>query len=867
MQEIDKNKTEQCADEIIKSMNLLKAKGTVVEVRILKTNKGTISGCYDDFVKMADDVKPYNGKYNIYFTINPVKQELLARSKNRLQEYAQTTTADADIDKRSILMIDFDAKRSAGISSSDEEHAKAIEKAEQVKIFLTEQSWVEPVVADSGNGAHLLYPIDLPNDKESTELVHNVLKALDAMFTDVAVEIDKTTFNASRICKLYGTIACKGEDTEERPHRFSKILSHPDEINIATKEQLASIASMLPVEEKKTTKKNQPKIDIIKWMAEHGMEVFKDKSLGNATLYVLDKCPWREEHNNHSAYIIQFDNGALSAGCHHNSCSNENWHTLRDKLEPDRNKKSAVKEKGDENKESQSAILINAGCDIKLFHDELEVKYAAVIVNGHSEVYLITGEKFKQWLTKSFYDETKQAPNKESMSQALGVFEMKAMYEGELKNFSKRCAKHEDKYYYDLVDDKWRTIEIGQDGWKVVDDAPILFIRSKNMLAQVLPEKYEDLTILNKHYRFKNADDEILHMVDIVTKFIPDIGHPIDVIYGEKGSSKTTSMRKDKKLVDPASAHTLALPTSREELALLLNNNYMPCFDNLDNITTEKSDMLCMAATGGAFIKRTLYSNDEETILSFKRPVSLNGINVVATKPDLLDRSVLLELDRIPADERKDENDIWKEFEADKPKILGAIFTTLSKAMSIYDNVKLDRMGRMADFTKWGYAIAEAAGIGGEKFLDSYINNQSRANVEAVESNPVAAAVIKLMAGTPKWDGTVTNLLRELNKIAINENINTRSKLWATESNVLSRRLKEVKSNLELIGIHYTIRHHSNAKEITITNRLPSTEITVQTDNDDTKNKKVIPYNRELFKNLLQNSSPEITIVDSMDDL
>jgi hypothetical protein len=111
----------------------------------------------------------------------------------------------------------------------------------------------------------------------------------------------------------------------------------------------------------------------------------------------------------------------------------------------------------------------------------------------------------------------------------------------------------------------------------------------------------------------------------MVTKFIPDIAHPIDVIHVKKGASKTTSMKKDRSIVDPAVRDVVSMPTSKEDLELILSNNYMPCFDNLDNITPEKSDMLCIAATAGGFSKRTLYS-DDETILYFKEPVSLNGI-------------------------------------------------------------------------------------------------------------------------------------------------------------------------------------------------------------------------------------------------
>lgn len=481
-----------------------------------------------------------------------------------------------------------------------------------------------------------------------------------------------------------------------------------------------------------------------------------------------------------------------------------------------KSKNLANKENDETQKESQSDILIELIGEVALYYDDTEEKYAVVKVDGHKEVYKINSKKFKLWLTKKFYEKTGKAPGNDAMNQALGVYEMKAMFEGEKRTFAKRCTKEGDKYYYDLCDSDRNVIVISKDCWKVTNDATTNFLRTKNMKEQVMPEEYDDLSILDKHYRYKNKEDAILHKVDMVTKVISDIAHPIDVINGEKGASKTTSMKKDRSIVDPAARDVVAMPSSKEDLALILSNNYMPCFDNLDNITAEKSDLLCMAATGGAFSKRTLYTDDEETILYFKVPVSLNGINVVARRADLLDRAILLELERIPPEERRDEKEVWEEFEKDKPKILGAIFTTLSKAMNLYDSVKLEKMGRMADFTKWGYAIAEAAGIGGEVFLDAYINNQNRANEEAVESNPVASAVIKLMNNRVRWDSTVTGLLKELNKIAEEEGINTRSNLWAKEPNVLSRRLNEVKSNLENLGVRFFIRHHGDAKKITI---------------------------------------------------
>jgi hypothetical protein len=244
----------------------------------------------------------------------------------------------------------------------------------------------------------------------------------------------------------------------------------------------------------------------------------------------------------------------------------------------------------------------------------------------------------------------------------------------------------------------------------------------------------------------------------------------------------------------------------------------MPCFDNMAALSAALSDMLCMASTGGAFSKRTLYTDSDETILEFLRCVVLNGINIVATQPDLLDRSFTTELSRIRTDERRPEDIIFKEFADDLPKILGALFNALSKAISIRETLTLERVGRMADFTYWGYAIAEVIGIGGELFLEAYLENQNRANEEALASNPVATAVIALMRGTFQWSSSVSRLMYELEIVAETEKINTRQKIWPKEANVLSRRLNEVKSNLEEVGIQYEVRPAGDYKKITITN-------------------------------------------------
>ena len=277
-------------------------------------------------------------------------------------------------------------------------------------------------------------------------------------------------------------------------------------------------------------------------------------------------------------------------------------------------------------------------------------------------------------------------------------------------------------------------------------------------------------------------------------------------------------MRKIRKLIDPAIRETMVLPKSIDELTLQLNKNYMPSYDNIDYLTNEISDILCMAATGGGISKRELYTNDEEIILSFRRCVVLNGINNVVSRPDIVDRSVIAELERIEKQERKDEATLWQEFDRDRPSILGGMFDALAKAMTIYPTISVKELPRMADYAKWGYAIAEALGLGGQKFLDAYNRNQDRVNQEVIADHPVASAVVAFMADRKEWTGTVAALLGNLNEMAHKENMDTKDRLWPKRANILGRRLNEVKSNLQDMGICFSKEHDTAGTVITVTN-------------------------------------------------
>src|SRR5215216_3676220 len=219
------------SNEIRRAVEVLFEPGAVVEVRAFK-GRETMSGYYDDHVSLANEAgKVEDWGYSVYVTLNEVDPALLARASNRVRKvYKEPTTSDSDILRRRWLPLDFDPARPSGVSATDTEKKAARLRALEVREFLRGLGWPEPVVGDSGNGYHLLYRIELPNDRESLELVKGVLEALSFKFSDEAVDVDTTTCNAARIWKLYGTTARKGDDTGDRPHRRSRLLEVPEEV-------------------------------------------------------------------------------------------------------------------------------------------------------------------------------------------------------------------------------------------------------------------------------------------------------------------------------------------------------------------------------------------------------------------------------------------------------------------------------------------------------------------------------------------------------------------------------------------------------------------------------------------------------------
>ncbi|NMA27450.1 MAG: AAA family ATPase [Burkholderiales bacterium] len=338
MHSIPRPRREQIAAAILRDLRPLVEPGRVVELRALDAvttghrSPHVVSGYYDDLTALARDAAELDGRCRgIYVTLNPVAPALLARAANRIRSPGRdSTTGDSDVSHRTLLLVDLDPVRPGGISATEEEHGAALARAREVRDRLSAQGWPAPVLADSGNGAHLLYRVDLPADAESAVLIPQVLRALHLLHSDQAVAVDTSVGNPARIRRLYGTMTCKGDSIPERPHRRSCILEAPDGLDVVPRDLLEALAARVPHAPATSPSRRGTgqAIDLAAWL--RGPVSITDRQGGQADRYAI-RCPGGHEDG---AWAMQFSSGAVAAGCHHSSCAGFGWRALREHHEP-----------------------------------------------------------------------------------------------------------------------------------------------------------------------------------------------------------------------------------------------------------------------------------------------------------------------------------------------------------------------------------------------------------------------------------------------------------------------------------------------------------------------------------------------------
>lgn len=328
--------------EIRKAIAVLKPNDKLFEIRYISSSgKLNFSGYFKNADTLIESLKHLapTEEGNIYITLNEIDEACYSRQqRDCFVKNCKTTTSDNDIKGYNWLMLDFDPERPSGTSSSNEELEIARKRAGRVYKYLDSRGWNAPIVAMSGNGYHLLYKISFAKNSERTELVKKTLETLNLLFGDDKLKVDVKVFNPSRICKLYGTMAVKGANTTERPHRMAKIVKMPDGMIQSNKkcllEELTEIMPKAPDKPQKYNNYSPNSFELREWIIKHNIAVTQESSFNGGTKFILEQCPFDSNHKGKDACLFQLSNGAVSFHCFHASCADKKWQNFRRLYEP-----------------------------------------------------------------------------------------------------------------------------------------------------------------------------------------------------------------------------------------------------------------------------------------------------------------------------------------------------------------------------------------------------------------------------------------------------------------------------------------------------------------------------------------------------
>jgi hypothetical protein len=403
-----------------------------------------------------------------------------------------------------------------------------------------------------------------------------------------------------------------------------------------------------------------------------------------------------------------------------------------------------------------------------------------------------------------------------------------------------RAAWHNGTLYYELR--PGRVVVVDAAGWRIAADPPVLFRRFPNLKALPDPERGGSIKDLASSYaNLKTNRDKRLFTAYAVTLPLPHIGRPIFNASGAMGSGKTTIQRLLKRLIDPTAPETVRLDP--RDFLQKASHAFAVMLDNQNTIPEWGADTVCRLVTGEADSKRRLYTDDEDVIIELRRAVLLNGINVPTDRGDVLDRSLPIELERISDGERRTEEELWERFEAEHPRLLGALFDTLSKAIAHKPSLELSRRPRLADWGEYAASVYEVMGWGAEQFLSDWDEVVKVQNQATLDGSPVAQAIIKFMEDKREYAGSSSDLHKKLEGVAESLGVSiVRDKAWPKSARWLWRRIKEVLPLLVAAGIEAARGRDESTKQITL-RKLPKNDGSVGSHRESRADKAETPAN------------------------
>lgn len=495
------------------------------------------------------------------------------------------------------------------------------------------------------------------------------------------------------------------------------------------------------------------------------------------------------------------------------------------------------------------------------FRDQFDKLYASTSLIVGKNVYNLEQEAIKsairEWLKRST---NKKFIADSPLSAALQSLTDEAR-NNPMIELHHRMVKTENGFLYDVGDNE-TTVSITPGFVKITDYPAKTFITDNSDRVQVLPDLTADpkklQELMKPFFNLRSSKDWILLMTFIAVAFIAGISHPILFLEGEKGSAKSTICRWIQSIVNPKVTGLYRFPDNAKDLSVILGREFALCFDNLGGIRKEMADILCQAVTGGYVVERKLFTNDETVTRGLKTILVLNGLNLLSNKEDLLDRVLIITLERFQSNERISEKELEVKFDVVKPQILGGFFNAVAKALTTDINPIKEKI-RLLDYQEFAVKCGIAMGFSQDEIERAFAENADAITENVLENNPLTEYIVNMMYNKQTVSIAVSVLHEKLR-----EKYGKHPGVPESPSAV-SRKLGNFASDLARHGITFEKKNNGRNKILTFVNSgvtanvvPPKTEGTGNTQKSTTTEKSNAPRSmKEVYPDLYKDDEEQ----------
>ncbi len=392
---------------------------------------------------------------------------------------------------------------------------------------------------------------------------------------------------------------------------------------------------------------------------------------------------------------------------------------------------------------------------------------------------------------------------KDQAATAVALLEYRAEEEGVRHVSSLRVGELEERIYVDLGDLLGQAVDVAASGWAILRNPPVRFVRGSRGELPV-PVVGCSFELFTKHFNLSASD--VVRVVAFMIGTFNSVGsYPILFIEGEQGTGKSILCDMILALIDPPKGMKSArfsFTPDEKDFHVSAQGVRVICFDNISNFSAAAADILCRMATGAASASRKLYTDDEETRFAVVRPMIANCIGLPSSRADLLSRA--LRVKTRPVKSRRTEAALMREFNDDRPMMLGFLMDCVSTALRNREAVEQAveagdiLLPRMGDFGQFVEAAASQLGLAPGEFSKLIEHEQAAMQVESALTHPIGAALMKYFT-KPKAT-PIIKPVREL--LPLLQSYSTGQEWWPA-SNKFGNELTRISVGLRNLGIEW----------------------------------------------------------------